>query len=213
MRGGGEPAALDRREMLAHRVHLDDLRAAREQRLLTACLSASVIPSAGSAISDEPPPEIRATTRSSAVSPLHRVKDACAGLLAHRVRASDARPPSPRCGPRAHVMAVAGDHDAAEIDVAPGVIERRRHRGRGLAGADHHAAALWLLRQMPQHRRPGSALATAASNMPSQDRPRAAASVQLGGIAVGSDIRAVDRLHHGVGHVLASSRCRRHPAS
>ncbi len=36
---------------------------------LTACLSASVIPSAGKASSAEPPPEIRTRTRSSAVSP------------------------------------------------------------------------------------------------------------------------------------------------
>ena len=60
----------------------------RSSARLTACLSASVSPSAGSDSSDEPPPEISASTRSSSPSP----------CTSSRIRAAAARPASSGTG-------------------------------------------------------------------------------------------------------------------
>ena len=69
----GEPSALDRREVAAHAVHLAD----RRRRLassarLTRLLVGERQPAAGSDSSDEPPPEIRQSTRSSGRQALHQ---------------------------------------------------------------------------------------------------------------------------------------------
>ena len=98
---------------------------------------------------------------------LHGGKDLASGLLAHRVgrwmRGFQHLDPA-----RGRTLAVARDHDAAEIDVAPGGVERRRHRHRGLAGPDHHATTFWFLRQMPQHCRTGIGVGDRRVEHPSQ---------------------------------------------
>ena len=118
---------------------------------LTACLSSSVRPSAGSASSADAPPEIRHSTRSSAPARFAysriRPRGGAAGGVRHRMRRLDHLDPGAR-----HGVAVAGDHEAFE---RPGHVplDRARHRRRGLAGAEHDGAAGGRRRQMRrQHR-------------------------------------------------------------
>ena len=148
-RGGrGEPAALDRGEMLAHAVHLGDRRArCAAARALTACLSASVRPGAGSASSAEPPPEIRQSTRSSAVRPCDHRQDALAPRPAPAASGTGWRGLDDLDPPAGHAMAVAGDDQPGQR-ARPVILDRARHGGGGLAGADHDGAALGRRRQM-----------------------------------------------------------------
>ena len=137
-----------RREVLSDRIHLADRRAAASSARLTACLSASVMPSAGNvmqcgaAARDQGDHEIvwrqtRAPRRGS-----RRAAVSLIGIR-HRMRRLDDLDPT-----RGHRMAVARDDDARDIDVRPSRIERRRHRGRGLAGPDDDAASPGLFRQV-----------------------------------------------------------------
>ncbi len=136
---------------------------------LTACLSASVMPPAGSVMSAEPPPEIRAITRSSGRRPDDGRENELRRRLAHRVgdRMRGLEDPDP---PGGHGMAVAGDDDARQVDVRPGGVECRRHRGRGLAGPDDDAATLGLLRQVAEHRRARIGTRDSGVEDPSQQR-------------------------------------------
>ena len=92
--GGGEPSALDRRDMLADRVHRRDRRAGGEQRLVDGDLVGQRQAPAGDGSSAEPPPEISAMTRSSAVRPETFSQQPLRGLRDRRHRAPDARPRS-----------------------------------------------------------------------------------------------------------------------
>ena len=64
--------------------------------LLTACFSSSVTPSAGSAMSAEPPPEISASTRSSSVRP----------WTAFKMRAAASRPAASGTGCEASMTSI-----------------------------------------------------------------------------------------------------------
>ena len=64
-----QPAALDRRQVLAHAFISSIAARQASSAALMRCLSASVSPSAGRLSSAEPPPEIRHTATSSALSP------------------------------------------------------------------------------------------------------------------------------------------------
>ena len=94
MRRGGEPAALDRaRGACARSSSRRCWRRISAGAVVSACLSASVMPPAGSVSSAEPPPEIRHSTRSSAVEARRERQDARrrlpAGCVGHRMRRLD----------------------------------------------------------------------------------------------------------------------------
>ena len=134
-----EPAALDRRQVPPHAVHLGDRRAAGQQRAVDRLLVGEREPGRGRGSSAEPPPEIRQRTRSSAVRPRParsmRARGALARRVGHRVRGLDDLDALARRG-----VAVARDHEARERP-GPVILQRARHRGRGLAGADDDGAA------------------------------------------------------------------------
>src|SRR5215211_6814429 len=78
-----------RRTQFISLIPAPDLRSAR----LTACLSDSVSPSIGSGSSEEPPPEIRHSTKSSGASPADHLQNApgrpLAGLVRHGMSGLD----------------------------------------------------------------------------------------------------------------------------
>ena len=125
--------------MAADGIHLGDVGAALGSAVLTACLSAKGMPSAGSASSAEPPPEIRQSTRSS--GPADRAISS--------MRAAAACPASSGTGCAASTIsirsqarrAVAGDDEAGQRP-CPVILDRLRHGGRGLAGAEDDGASL-----------------------------------------------------------------------
>ena len=144
---GGEPAALYCRKVPAHGVHLGDVGAAAQQRAHSppAC-PRSGMPSAGSASSAEPPPEIRQSTRSSgpAARAIASIRAAARmpGGVGHRMRRLDDLDAL-----AGHAVAVAGDDEALERPV-PGLLHRPRHRRRGLAGPEDDGAPLRRRRQV-----------------------------------------------------------------
>ena len=73
----------------------------RSSALLIACLSASERPSGGRVSSAEPPPEIRAMTRSSSPRPADQLEDPARPPRARPRRAPDAPPRPPRSARRA----------------------------------------------------------------------------------------------------------------
>ena len=89
------------RQVLAHAIHLGDVGAAFQQRLVHRLLVGQGQAGAGSASSAEPPPEIRHSTRSSAVSPCRPAPGCGARPAGRRRRAPDARPRRPRSAGRA----------------------------------------------------------------------------------------------------------------
>ncbi len=106
---------------------------------LTACLSSSVRPGSGSGSSAEPPPEIRHSddvVRAAGRCTLASMRCPCAacmpGVVGHRVRGLDDLDAAAR-----RAVAVARHHESGQR-AAPVLFDRLRHRGRGLAGADHH---------------------------------------------------------------------------
>ena len=100
-RGGEREApALDRREMLAHCVHLIDRRAALRRARTVSCLSSSARPGAGRVSSAEPPPEIQHQDQVVRRQPAHALQDP-AGGGAPRQSGTGAPPPPPRSGGRA----------------------------------------------------------------------------------------------------------------
>ncbi len=118
----------------------------RSSALLTACLSSSVRPGAGAASSAEPPPEIKQSTRSSAVSP----------RTASTMRWAARWPAASGTGwgglhhfdaPAVGAMAVTRDHQPRQLAL-PVRLHGLRHRGGGLARANHHGAALRRRRQV-----------------------------------------------------------------
>ena len=121
----------------------------RSSAVLIACLSAKVIPGAGSASSDEPPPEINASTRSSAPRPDTR----------SRIRRARCWPAASGTGCAActtstceagHRVPVTGHHQPGQRAV-PGLLDGLRHPGRRLAGADHDDPPGWRHRQEGCH--------------------------------------------------------------
>ena len=92
-RRGGEPPALDRREVLSDRVDLADRRAGAQQGAASppACRRASGPAPAGSA-SAEPPPETRQTSWSSGPSPCASARMSRGRLLARPRRAPGGSP-------------------------------------------------------------------------------------------------------------------------
>ena len=163
----GAAASASRPPLIAERCLRTQLISAMSAPLLSsarliACLSSRVRPGAGSASSAEPPPEIRHSTRSSALK----------ALDASRMRAAAASPAASGVGCAASTtsmlrvgapMAVAGDDEAFERP-APRRFDRGRHRRRGLAGADDDRAPLRRRRQEARERLAGEAASIAASN-------------------------------------------------
>ncbi len=196
--------------MLSHRVHLDDVGAARKQAFVDGVLVGQGHPVGRQHHQRRTAARHQGDDQIIRGQSLHGGKDLASGLLAHRVgrwmRGFQHLDPA-----RGRTLAVARDHDAAEIDVAPGGVERRRHRHRGLAGPDHHATTFWFLRQMPQHRRTGIGAGDRRVEHPSQQ-----AACRSVGPAGGSH-----RLRHwSFGSPPprhrsrpSSSRCRRRQAS
>ena len=139
MRGRGQAPALDRREVLAHRVHLRDVGARGEQRAVDRLLvleREAVRPAARAA------PRRR---RRSGTAP-GRPRPRCSAYS--RMRRAAARPAASGTGCAAsttstlrarHRVAVAG-HDQAFDRAAHVALDRARHRRRGFAGAEHDRA-------------------------------------------------------------------------
>ncbi len=131
---GGEPPALDRREMLAHGVHLADVGAGGEQRPVDRLLVVE---------RQARRPAARAAPRRRPRSGRAPDRPAPAPAASARMRAAASRPrrPAPDAPPRrsrsraGHAMAVAGHHQPFER-ARPVVLDRLRHGGRGLAGAE-----------------------------------------------------------------------------
>ena len=118
-----EPAALDRRQMLAHRVQRVDVGARAQQlRRSSRRLSSSVSPSAGTAISADAPPDSSTSSVSSARSDRGERERAAAGALAARRSASDGRRRSTR---------TAGGHGRRRRRRRPARRERGRRASRG----------------------------------------------------------------------------------
>ena len=140
MRRGGEPPALDRGQVLAHAIHLGDVGAGFQQRLVDRLLVGQGQPFArdreqgGGAAGDQAEHEVVCGQA------LRHRQDAARGLLAggvrHRVRRLDHLDPLAR-----QAVAVARDDEAGER-TGPVLLDRLGHRGGGLAGAEHDGAAL-----------------------------------------------------------------------
>ena len=150
-RGGDrEAAALDRRQMLAHAIHLADMRAAAQQRAIDRLLVGERDVAGGqreqrrAAAGDEAEHEI--------------VRPEALDEFEDRAR----RPSGPAASGtgwlasttlmrlRRRAMAVARDDEALER-AAPMRLDGGGHRGGGLAGADDDRAPLGRGRQMRRH--------------------------------------------------------------
>ncbi|MNS82771.1 hypothetical protein D3C72_1165250 [compost metagenome] len=144
--GQRQPAALERREMLAHAVHLADARAAAQQRLVDRLL----------VFQRQARGRRRQQRRAAAGNQaeyeviggqsLHGLDHALGGALAggvgHRMGGFhhlDA--------PAVRAMAVTRDHQPRQLAL-PVRLHGLRHRGGGLARANHHGAALRRRRQV-----------------------------------------------------------------
>ncbi len=140
MSRGREAAALDRGQVLSHAIHLGDVGAGFQQRLVDGLLVGKRQPFArdreqgGGAAGHQAQHEV---VRGQALR--HR-QDAARGLLAggirYRVRSLDHLDPLAR-----QAVAVARDDEAGER-AGPIVLHRLGHGGGGLAGAEHDGAAL-----------------------------------------------------------------------
>lgn len=135
-----EPAALERRQVLAHAVHLADAGAAAQQRLVDGLLVGQR--QAGrwrgqqrrTAAGDQAQHQV---VGSQALHQFHHaLRGARTGFVGNGVRGFH------------HfnalaigTMAVARHHQARQLAL-PVRLDRLRHRGSGLAGADHYRAAL-----------------------------------------------------------------------
>ena len=149
VRRGGEPAALDRGEMTADRVHLGDVRTAGEQRLVHRLLVGERQPrgrqrqqgraAAGDQAQDQ---IVRAGALGEGQDPCRR---GLPGGIRHRVRRLDDLDACAGYG-----VAVAGDHKPLERP-RPVLLDRLGHRGRGLAGAEDDGAPSGWRRQVPRH--------------------------------------------------------------
>jgi hypothetical protein len=144
--GGGQPAALDRREVLSDAVHLVDRGAGPEQRLVDRLLVVEGEPRCRqgeqrrAAARDQGEHEVVGTEA------LDEVEDAPGRSLArgvgHRMcRLDDLDPPA------GHGVIVAG-HDQPREVALPMRLDGGGHGGTGLAGADHDGPAPGRLRQV-----------------------------------------------------------------
>jgi len=133
-----QPAALERRQVAPHAVHLGDGGAAGQQRAVDGAL---VVQRQAGRRSDQQRGAAARDQRDDQVVSAqagHLGGDALrggeAGGVGHRVRGLDDLDARAR-----HGVAVAGDDQALERS-GPVVFQRARHRRRGLAGADHDSA-------------------------------------------------------------------------
>ncbi len=152
--GAGQAASASRPPLIADRCLRTQLISPmlapeRSSAAVSARFSASVMPAAGAASRAEPPPEISASTRSCCGQPRNFAQNARRRRLArrirHRVRRLDDLDALAR-----HAVAVAGDDQAVERP-RPMILDRPRHRRRGLAGADHDQPPAIVRRQMRRH--------------------------------------------------------------
>ena len=148
-RGGGEPAALDGGEVLAHAVDLADGCAALEQRPRHGALVVEA--EAGRRQRHQRRAAARGEEEHEIVraEPAHAVEDAFGGAPADGVRHRMARLDH-LDAPTRHAMAIAGDDEAGKRP-RPVLVDRLRHRRRGLAGADHDGAPARRRRQVRRH--------------------------------------------------------------
>ena len=146
---GGQPAALDRGEMLPDRVHRRDVGAGGEQRAVHRLLVLERDPLGGE--SEQRRSAARDQAEHQVVRPgaLGQREDAPrrvpAARIGHRVRGLDDLDPL-----AGDAVPGAGDDEALERPL-PVLLHRARHRGRGLARAEHDGAALRRLRQVRRH--------------------------------------------------------------
>ena len=138
----GEPTALDPGKVLADRVHLGDVRTAREQRSVDGLLVVERHPGGGRREQRRTTPRDEAEQQVLAPEPCGEREDAFGRLSSRRV--------GDRMGrldhldvTAVHPMPVAGDHDPFRGRVtarAPGALDGASHGGRRLARAHHHRA-------------------------------------------------------------------------
>ena len=138
--GGNEPPALDRRQMLTHRIDLADIGARREQGaghgLLVGQRQAGrrqAEQGGGAAGQQEQEPIVRPGRA------CQRQNLSCSvftGPVRHRVGGLDHAD-----RPARHGMAVARDNQPFEGAVRPGFLDRSGHGGRGLAGTENDGPA------------------------------------------------------------------------
>ena len=156
---GREAPALDRREVLAHAVHLVDRRAALEQRLVDGLLLLERDAGCGQRQQRRAAARDQAQHEVVGGEPLRELRDALrgtpAGFVGHRVRGFDDFDAARLRLVGGRHMVVARDHQARQRRIlGPQRIDGLRHRATRLAGTDHHGAALGRLRQ-PGRRRLG----------------------------------------------------------
>jgi len=146
MAGGGQPAALDRRQVAAHHVHLGDRRTAAQQCRVDGLLVgqrqalAGRHQQRGAAAGDQRDHQV---VRTQAADPLgNAFGGAQAGGVGHRVRGLDDLDAA-----RRHAMPVPGHDEAFERPARPVVLDGLRHRGRRHARAHDDRPPLRQLRQ------------------------------------------------------------------
>ena len=150
----GQAPAFDRGKVLAHAVHLRDVRARPQEQAVDLLLVREGKPRGGQGEQGRAAARDQAQHEVVRRQAAHQRQDAFGGLAPGGVgdrmgRLDHLDPPAPHLAAR-NAVAVAGHHQALER-AAPMVLDRARHGGRGLAGADHDGPPLGARRQVPGH--------------------------------------------------------------
>ena len=146
MRGRGQAPALDRGEVLAHRVHLRDVGPGGEERAVDRLLVLEreavrrQREQRRGAAGDQAQHQVTLARLPGIIE--HAARGGAAGSVRHRMRRLDHLDPGAR-----HRVAVAG-HDQAFNGSGHVGLDRARHRRRGFAGAEHDRAPGGRCRQM-----------------------------------------------------------------
>ena len=197
-----QPAALDRRQVPAHAVHLGDgaRRSSSSAWLMRLLVVQASGPAAGSGSSDEPPPEIRHSTRSSARQAARQLDDALRGASS---------PASSGTGCAASTISMRPARRRRHVAVARDDEARQRSPRASASSTARAIAADALPAPMHDQRGPSAAAAGAAARAApaarAADRGVEHAPQQRAGRLRRSRLRA----HDGA----ASGRSRSSPAS
>ena len=134
LRGDGEPSALDHREVLSHRIHLDDVGARLQERTIDLLFVFQGEARRGQGQQRRRPAGNETKHAIVGTEPLYALKDAAGRLaslgIGHGVRGFDDLDALAGLA-----IAVAGDHKAFER-MGPLIFDRLGHGGACLAGAD-----------------------------------------------------------------------------